>query len=848
MAQEDEIVIKLKLLNDQFQRGLRGINKTMDSLESKSKVLLKHSLAFTAAASGGALVAVREYQKFELAVAKVNKVADFGQQELKQYEQELRALAKTIPHNTTELAELSEAAAILGIRGAKNLTNFSETMARLGVATDVGGEEAAKSITRILQLSGEGVGVVSNFGSAIVELGNNFKASESEILSNAIRVRQSTAAYKFSSAEILAIGTALRESGVQAELGGTAVGRTMRGMSAAVREGGESLRVLEEITGSTAQQLEVDLKERPAVVFESFVQGLNRLKGEGVDTVPFLKSMGLEGERILAVLPSLAKNSDRLTEALRKSNGAWKANTALTKESNAFYKTSIKQTQLFWNRIKDLGISVGKQLEPSFRELISTGNRFIELLGRPEMVEFIVQVIKGAVVLGTLGTALGIGGIAFAKFVKAATFAIGGVGKFIGIVLKVPAAMGFLIGGIRKAIIAIRAMSLAAKIAVGATGFGLLLIAVGSLYAYWDDIFPKMKTIFSNFTSFISKMGGAVGKILKGVFTFDAASIKEGLGAITGLYKEMAEKAIESIDKVTTKRKKGAEEEVKTEEDKAKKLLDTIKAGDATRDEYDNERNLLKDEAIALRRDEEKMSLAEHLDAVRSLEVNNVTDINDKTFANLKAGLNSKNKLERDNAKKRLGQITKRNTQELQVQRRKTDLQLGIAKSTSQLMTQILGRESKAAFYIQRALALVEIAINTARGISDAASKVATIPLIPWITGLGVAQAAVVAGSAFNPPTGAAAGALVERAAGTPQFGDNQNFRLEPGEVVNPRKNYEQLIEMEMARRGATTTDPDDEQDEMMGGSMVEISFQDDASDFIQAEQREREALGIGVS
>ena len=848
MAEEDKIVIKLELLNQQFQRGLKNIGKSMDSLENKSEVLLKHSLAFTAAIGGGAFLAVREYQRFELAIAKVNKVADFGQEELKRYENEIRNLAKTIPHGTTELAELSEAAAILGIRGAKNLTNFSETMARLGVATDVGGEEAAKSITRILQLSDEGVEVISNFGSAIVELGNNFKASESEILNNAIRVRQSTAAYKLSSAEILAIGTALRESGIQAELGGTAVGRTMRGMSAAVREGGESLRVLEEITGSTAAQIEKDLKERPAVVFESFVQGLNRLKGQGIDTVPYLKQMGLEGERILAVLPSLAKNSDRLSEALQKSKNAWKENNALLKESDAFYKTSIKQVQLFWNRIKDLAISVGERLAPSFNTALDIGNRFLEVLSRPEMLDFIAQVVKGGLVLGTLGIALGSGGIALAKFGKLALFAMGGMSRFIGIILKVPAGIAFMVGGIKKAIIAIRAMSLAAKIAMGATGVGLLLVVIGSIYAYWDDIFPKMKSIFGGFVDFIKTYGGAVAKILKGVFTFDAASIKEGLGQITGLYKDMANKAIESIKSVTTAKKDAGETEVQDEKEKFNKLFNTIKENDALKDEYSKEQLALKDEALELRREEEKMSLQEYLDSVRGLEVNNATNISKETFDKLKEGLNSKNKLERDNAKKRLGQLKKVNTQELAVQRRKTDIQLNIARSTSQLMTQILGRESKAAFYIQRALALAEIAINTARGVADATSKVITKPLVPWIIGMGAAQAAVVAGTVFSPPTGAAEGALVERALGTPQYGDYQNYRLEPGEIVNPRKNYEQLIEMEMAKRGAKSDELNEEEDEMMGGSAVEISFQDDASDYIQAEQREREALGIGVS
>ncbi len=46
---------------------------------------------------------------------------------------------------------------------------------------------------------------------------------------------------------------------------------------------------------------------------------------------------------------------------------------------------------------------------------------------------------------------------------------------------------------------------------------------------------------------------------------------------------------------------------------------------------------------------------------------------------------------------------------------------------------------------IEKVAGIFQIAVNTAKGISDAASKVATIPLIPFIAGLGIAQAIAVA-------------------------------------------------------------------------------------------------------
>ena len=133
-------------------------------------------------------------------------------------------------------------------------------MGRLGVATDVGGEEAAKAISRIIQLSGESIDTVDRFGSALVGLGNNFKASESEILANAIVIRQATAQYKISSSEILAFAASTREAGIASDLAGTSMGMTLRAMEKATIKGGKSLESFQVIMGMTREEIKKLIK------------------------------------------------------------------------------------------------------------------------------------------------------------------------------------------------------------------------------------------------------------------------------------------------------------------------------------------------------------------------------------------------------------------------------------------------------------------------------------------------------------------------------------------------------------------------------------------------------------
>ena len=367
---KDDVIIRIGLHLKKYNKGLR---------------LLKYgTLAALAATGASAIYAVRKFQEFEQALAGVQKVADFSAKELGQFKQQIDQLSKTIPVSKTALYETAEAAAVLGIRGAKNLTKFSETMGRMAVATDLSGEDAAKAIARIIQLSGEAPGSIDKFGSALVELGNNFKASEAEIVANATRIRQSTAAYEISSTEILAIATATKEAGIQAELAGTAVGRTIRAMDNSIAEGGKKLAALEEIMGMTGDKINEVFRDSPAKAFKIFVDGLKTTERPTAESGRLLRSMGLQGERLMSVLPSLAKNSDRLGEAFETSNKAYRENNALVKESNAFFETSAQKQKLLKNKIDSLADTVGKQLVPFWNELIDLTGQWVDFINQPE--------------------------------------------------------------------------------------------------------------------------------------------------------------------------------------------------------------------------------------------------------------------------------------------------------------------------------------------------------------------------------------------------------------------------------------------------------------------------------
>lgn len=158
---------------------------------------------------------------------------------------------------------------------------------------------------------------------------------------------------------------------------------------------------------------------------------------------------------------------------------------------------------------------------------------------------------------------------------------------------------------------------------------------------------------------------------------------------------------------------------------------------------------------------------------------------------------------------------------------------VSIIGASSALATELLGKESKAAFVIQKAAALASIAINTAMGIASAASKVATLPLVPYIAGLGGLQAALVTATAIK---GFAQGGMVE--GGIPGR-DSVPIMAQRGEIIAPTQNFDEVIESVARSRGFTQ-----DSSEEGGSTNIVLTLKDQLVDFIEAEITERRALG----
>lgn len=343
-------------------------DRTASKLAGTFKTGLAVGAASVTAVLGGAVSVAAD---LETRLVAVQKTTDFTATEMVDFRGRISDLSREVPVATTSLLDMAGVAGQLGIKGVDNIAAFTETMGKLTLATDIVGDEGAASVARLLNVTGEGIETVGQFGSVLVALGNNSAATESEILSLATQVGQATSTFSVTASDTAALGAAMKSMGVSAELGGSVVGRTMRAMEDAINAGGNQLQYLSDITGIAAEDLKSEFGDSATAVFQQFVEGVGSLVEQGETASSVLDKFGLRGEEVLKVLPTMAVNADQLGKALDIANDELERGSALDKEVANASTTLNSQWQIAKNIISDYSAIIGEQLAPFLGDVIS---------------------------------------------------------------------------------------------------------------------------------------------------------------------------------------------------------------------------------------------------------------------------------------------------------------------------------------------------------------------------------------------------------------------------------------------------------------------------------------------
>lgn len=397
---------------------------------------------------------------YESAFAGVRKTTDATEEEYQALYDGMLQLSETETSvGFVDLAGIMEMAGQLGV-AEEELLNFTKTYADLQESTNISGSEGAADLQRFLNLTEQSTQNVARVGGVIVELGNNFATTETEILAMAIRMASTGDLAGFTSTEILALSAALSSVGIGAEAGGSAAGKLMKSMQLAAELGADAYDLLggtygnavdfsyfisskenllsvaqelgittdyveqlgqswldmekfAQVSGKTADQFRTDWADNPAQGMLDFFVGLGNLDASGQQSaLSMLNEMGITEIRLSNLVAAMAGNSDLYSQALQMAYDAYMQDVdinALAVEAGKRYSTQESQNAMLGNKLQNTMADFGDNLVTAFQPALDCVNDLLEsfnALSETDQTK-VLEVLGALALTGPLLTGVG---------------------------------------------------------------------------------------------------------------------------------------------------------------------------------------------------------------------------------------------------------------------------------------------------------------------------------------------------------------------------------------------------------------------------------------------------------
>ncbi len=466
----NRLQIILEAVTDQFDRGFRNASETLQRFSQRTHDLhrrmdgfaRRHRAGFdalqtsglAAAAGLGAMAygikgAVDEAIKFESAMAGVKKVIDFDTpQAFKQMEGDILAMSQRLPMTAEGLANIMASAGQANI-AKEDLSRFTETAAKMGVAFDISAEEAGQAMAEMRTAFKMSQTEVETLSDKINYLGNTSPNSAAKIMQITQAVGPIGELGGFAADQIAALASVI----VGMDPSNVATGLKNISLQLTAGENAtKSQRVAFEKLGLSAEDVAKKMKENAVGTLTE----VTRLISE---TIPEHEQSAvatmLVGREALPVFAQLIQNQEIATQKLNDMGDASKYAGSMLKEFESMAGTSQAQMQLFDNNITAVKIALGSALLPAINGVMQALTPMLQAIAQwakenPKLVTAIAAITAGALALvvglGLLATAfLAVSGglSAIAGIAELAGVAIGGLSAPVVAVIAVVAALGY---------------------------------------------------------------------------------------------------------------------------------------------------------------------------------------------------------------------------------------------------------------------------------------------------------------------------------------------------------------------------------------------------------------------
>lgn len=211
----------------------------------------------------------------------------------------------------------------------------------------------------------------------------------------ALRMGKYGSSVRMLAADVLGYSAALSSLGIEAQMGGSAIGRTWLSIETAVASGGEGLTKFAKYSGKSAEEFKKQWNTDSSGAFNGLLKGLQSAE----NLTLALDDLGINNTQDIQAMMALVNGYDLVTESVNRSNTAYKENTALQEEFDRKAETTASQLSVTKNNIVEAARSIGETMLPSIKDASTTVANFAKGLSQMDDEQKRAVVNTGATVI-----------------------------------------------------------------------------------------------------------------------------------------------------------------------------------------------------------------------------------------------------------------------------------------------------------------------------------------------------------------------------------------------------------------------------------------------------------------
>ena len=346
-----------RVWNSLGNESLAGLRYAMYDISNTATRISQGAAALALAPIGFSIQYEREFAN----VVRTNEIASDSMKTTREnLQKDLKAIAQTTPISWADVTNIATLAGQLGVATAV-IGDFTETVAKFSATTDLSVDAAATAFGRLDQLVDGIDGNFNALGSAILAVGVDSVATESQIVAISTNIASMGNLAGLAAPEIIGLSGAMASLGIKPELARGNITRLFSNIGKSAVEGGFNVAEYGRLTGRTADQFVSDWQTRPGAVIQDFFDGINK---EGPEAERTLRQLGITSVRDIPALLRLAQNSDEVRRLIALSSAEYLYGTKVTEQYGIISGTTAEQLKRLAQNAQTLQASIGDSVGP----------------------------------------------------------------------------------------------------------------------------------------------------------------------------------------------------------------------------------------------------------------------------------------------------------------------------------------------------------------------------------------------------------------------------------------------------------------------------------------------------